>query len=90
MIEYPLQFLFDKYFVVSDTIQSSFIQPIFPLSNIRNNGYENYENDLNNNFNNFAHNKNGNINKKIFKLEDFLTDSKMKNSNNNIMNNDIY
>jgi hypothetical protein len=60
------------------------------LNNIRNNGYENYENDLNNNFNNFAHNKNGNINKKIFKLEEFLTDSKMKNSNNNIMNNDIY
>lgn len=58
-----------------------FIREKIVLNNLRNNNYN--DNLYNNN-----QNQNGNINKKIFKLEDFLTDSKMKNSINGNLNDD--
>ena len=60
-----------------------FIREKIVLNNLRNNN--NYCNN-----DDYPHNQNGNINKKIFKLEDFLTDSKMKNSINNYMNDDCF
>ena len=54
-----------------------FINEKIFLNNIRNNEYEgHYDNKFVND--NFGYNKKGNINKKIFKLEDFLTNSKTK------------
>ena len=59
-----------------------FIREKIVLNNLRNNNIDNnYNND------DYLQNQNGNINKKIFKLEDFLTDSKMKNS---IINDDCF
>ena len=60
-----------------------FIREKIVLNNLRNNDY-NY--GCNND--DYQQHQNGNINKKIFKLEDFLTDSKMKNSINSPLNDD--
>ena len=58
------------------------------LNNKRNNEYENnYDNTFMNG--NFGYNQKGNINKKIFKLEDFLANSKSKNCSNNKINNEL-
>ena len=60
-----------------------FIREKIALNNPRDN--DNYYNN-----NEYPQYQNGNINKKIFKLEDFLTDSEMKNSINSSLNNDCF